>query len=81
MNRFNKYDGYRIYNGCPDSTMQRRLDYEASQLKELKKLVPEAHVTYFPVEEKFQAHVWGKSLSGMCGSRIGAIQEAIRNNS
>ena len=73
-----RFDGHRVYNGCPDSTLQRRWDEEKRLLSELQQLEPEARVTYHPDGEKFQAHVWGKPLSGMCESYVGAILEAIQ---
>jgi len=52
LNMPHQFDGYRVYNGCPDSTMQRRLDAEAKEEKgliaEIEKYVPEVSVTYFP---------------------------------
>lgn len=73
----NPFDGHRVYNGCPDSTMQKRLDSEAARYEELKRLIPEAHVTYFPVEEQYVAHIWGKHITGFCPSFISAIEQAL----
>jgi len=68
----------RVYDGCPDSKLQARLDLEQRLLARLKKLVPEASCTYFPMEETYQAHVWGNSLSGFHHTRLDALNEAIR---
>ncbi len=47
-----RFDGYRVYNGCPDSTMQRRLDAEQQVCQELidqiQKYLLNVSVTYFP---------------------------------
>lgn len=48
MSVFDRFDGHRIYDGCPDSTMQRRLDNEAAALKELTDKYPGVFLTYFP---------------------------------
>ena len=47
--------------------------------KVMYKKFPESHVTYFPVEQKYQCHVWGKPLGGMFSSRIDAIRDALKS--
>lgn len=73
------WDGHRVYDGCPDSTMQRRLDHEAARLALLREREPEAHLTYHPDhrEQFWVAHVWGRPLSGQHSTRIAAIEEAL----
>ena len=48
-----QFDGSRVYNGCPDSTMQRRLDAEEKAAEQLKKQIHEItgekiSAPYFP---------------------------------
>ena len=45
--------------------------------KQLYAKVAESYVTYFPLEDKYMCHVWGKPLSGMRSKRIDAIREAL----
>jgi ABC-type sugar transport system ATPase subunit len=47
-----------------------------AKMKKLKKLHPEAHVTYFPVEQRYLVHIWGRQLSGM-SDKLSVIDEAI----
>lgn len=71
-----RFDGSRIYNGCPDSTLQKRIDYLVEQRGRLKLLG--AYVTYFPVEETWSA--WSdnhKQISGDHSTQLGAILEGI----
>jgi hypothetical protein len=67
----------RCYWGAPDSQLQALLDRQAALLAELRKLEPEAHCTYHPDGELYQAHVWGRPLSKMHRSREAALMEAI----
>ncbi len=53
-----------IGRGAFDSDSQRVLDARKQLLARLRTKEPEAHVTYFPVEEEYHIHVWGRSLSG-----------------
>jgi hypothetical protein len=47
--------------------------------KVMREKFPESWVTYFPTEQKYMAHIWGKPLSGMHTSRIAAIEEALKD--
>lgn len=67
----------RVYNGCPDSELQAKLDYEANLYNRLLKINPEACATYFPIENRWHVHIWGNPVSGMHIGRVDAIQEAI----
>lgn len=51
----NNFDGYRVYNGCPDNTMQRRLNHESAMLRKMKRLggTENMSCTYFPMEGFF----------------------------
>ncbi len=78
------FDGHRVYNGCPDSTMQRRLDAEAAERKalldELRKTYPNVCYTYFPVEQAFMASSgspkW-EQLSDFQPTSIAALKKAL----
>jgi hypothetical protein len=73
------YSGHRVYDGCPDSELKRRVDSEAARLAELRRSEPEAHATYFPVEGCWMIHVWGRPLSDMYHSRAEALDAALRS--
>ena len=73
-----RFDGFRVYNGCPDATMQRRLDAEDALWKQVLEKEPEACCTYFPVEEKSCIHVWGRFLTGMHDTAAGAMREYLQ---
>lgn len=77
-----RFDGYRVYNGCPDSTMQRRLDLEDKQEKELierlKIHYKNVSYTYFPNEEFYLVFADYRIISDECESRIGALDNALR---
>lgn len=64
------------YNGCYDSKTQRALDAQEEVLKAIKTKEPEAHITYFPLEQQFQVHAWGRPLSGFFSTRAAAISDA-----
>lgn len=48
----NCFDGHRIYNGCPDSTLKSKLDQDEKEIIRLKNLIKSLDdgisVTYFP---------------------------------
>lgn len=64
------------YNGCYDSKTQRALNAQEEVLKAIKTKEPEAHITYFPLEQQFQVHAWGRPLSGFFSTRAAAISDA-----
>jgi len=68
----------RCYWGAFDSASQRVLDNQDAVLKEILKKEPEAHVTYFPVEEQYVVHVWARELSGYHQTRGAALADAYR---
>lgn len=76
----NPYDGYRVYNGCPDSTMQKRLDETARLERKLREQMPDARCVYFPSPGYYQ--VWTGNTP-VCGweekfaSRDAAIRAAL----
>jgi hypothetical protein len=72
------FDGHRVYDGCPDDTLQARINEEKALLEKLQNIIPTAIITYFPMEEKWQAHSWGSPLSEMHGTKRAAIDEALR---
>jgi len=72
----------RCYNGCPDSQLKRLLDAESSAIAKMKQINPESHVTYHHPgfgEHGWQAHEWGKPLSGFHPDIISACNEAVSN--
>lgn len=52
MTKIMNFDGHRIYDGCPDSTMRRRWDEESKEIKRLisrlEEYTSKVSVTYFP---------------------------------
>lgn len=67
----------RVYNGCLSDDLQIYFEKIASLENLLHTKFPESHVTFFPVEEKYQCHICGKPLSGMHKNKIDAINEAL----
>lgn len=68
----------RCYDGAWDSEATTLFARQDALLAQVKKKEPEAHCTYFPMEQRFQVHAWGRPLSGMHVSRIAALEEALR---
>lgn len=67
----------RIYNGCPGSELQEKLDKETALLSEIVSLEPEAHCTYYPIEELYRVHKWGNPISKFHSSKIDALNGAL----
>lgn len=67
----------RCYNGCPDSALQAVLDQQAADDRALKLAHPEAHCTYFPVEQEWQVHIWGVPYGAPSTVRSVAIASGI----
>lgn len=57
---------------------QRVLDNRAAVLAAIREREPEAHVTFFPVEQQYQVHVWGRPLSEMHPTYGSALAAAYR---
>ena len=72
-----KNGGYRCFDGCPDTALKAKLGSEDLILKEIKKLEPGAHCTYFPVEEKWQVHISGRDIGPFLYSRRDALLGAL----
>lgn len=70
------FDGHRVYNGCPDDTMQKRLDNTQRLKKELEKL--NASICYFPVEAAYMTFYSYKPITNFYASQDDAILEALR---
>lgn len=47
-------------------------------MDEIQKFEPEAHCTYFPGEEEYQVHVWGKPLTGFHKSHLAALEDCLK---
>ncbi len=65
--RRNRFDGHRVYNGCPDATLQAEWDHLDALEAEMKSICPHARITWFPgVEPPCQGYdvcvvePWGK---------------------
>lgn len=68
----------KCYNGCPDSTLQRKLDRIRELKDQLRQVYPAAQCMYFPAEAEYQGWQGTTCLSGMHGSAEDALQEALR---
>ena len=68
----------RVYNGCPDDELQKRLDKLVETEEKLKQLYPEAHVTYFPMEELYQVWQWNNPLGKSYPSKMDAMMDALK---
>jgi hypothetical protein len=66
------------YNGCYDSETQRVMDEQERVLKLIQQQEPFAHVTYFPMEEMYMVHCFGRQLGAPCSTRGSAILNAYR---
>jgi len=58
-----------------DSELQTRA---AAARARLKQLDPDAHCTYFPMEQKWQVHEWGRPISGFRDTGLEALEEACQ---
>jgi hypothetical protein len=58
---------------------ENELKEGAKLMKLLREKFPEAHLTYFPVEQKYLCHVWGKPLGGMFSNSVDAIRDALKS--
>jgi hypothetical protein len=66
----------RCYNGAWDSEAMALFAEQDRMLKRIRVREPDAHVTYFPMEGKYQVHVWGNPLSGFHDTTFGALADA-----
>lgn len=74
---FAKVGYYRCYDGCPDTALQAKYDIENLIMQEIKKKEPRAHITFFPVENSYQVHVWGKDIGKMFASKKDTLMSAL----
>lgn len=70
-------DGHRIYDGCPDSTMRKRMDKEQKLLEYSQEKIPGLHIVYYPAGEFFLGFVNNKIVTPEVGSRVAAICNAL----
>lgn len=68
---------FRCYDGCPDTEFKQHLDHIANLRKKLKKLNPDAHCTYFPMEEKYRVFVKFEPIGIFDFSEIRTLETAI----
>lgn len=74
------FDGHRVYDGCPDDTLQAKINAEEALLLKVKELHPGAHVTYFPIEGQWMVNQFGVPLSSMWSTKSGALKEVLGRN-
>lgn len=67
----------RCYNGCPDDELQALINKSDALEKAVRTIEPTAHCTYFPVEETFHVHAYGRPISLYHKSRIAALEYAL----
>lgn len=66
----------RCYNGAWDSKSLALFAEHDRLMDEIKQVEPDAHCTYFPVEQEFQVHVFGRQLSAQRPTKLAALQDA-----
>jgi len=66
----------RCYDGVLDSISQRIVDRREFILNEIRKLEPDAHVTFFPIESQYVVHVFGRELSKYDSSKGAVLADA-----
>lgn len=67
----------RVYNRCLSDDLQAVFDYQNSLMEKILKINPDAHCTYFPVEDAYQVSEWGKPISRMHKTKIDALTDAF----
>lgn len=67
----------RVYNGCLSDDLQAVFDRQNSLMEEILKINPNACCTYFPVENVYQVHEWGKPISQAHKNKIDALMDAL----
>lgn len=67
----------RCYDGAWDSEATALFARQDKLMSQIREIEPEAHCTYFPHDSLFQVHVWGRPLTGMCASRVAALESAL----
>lgn len=67
----------RCYNGAFDTASQRILDAQDGALTAIRRTEPKAHVTFFPMEEEWVVHVYGRQLSSYHKSKGSALADAL----
>lgn len=66
----------KCYNGAFDSKTQRVMEAQDRTLKLIRSKEPGAWVTYFPLEEQYIVHVYGRELSCYTSTRGSALADA-----
>lgn len=65
------------YDGAFDSATLEVIKNREEAFQAIREEYPEAHVTYFPVEQTWVVHVWGKELSSHHQSKGAALTEVL----
>ena len=68
----------KCFNGAFESNVRKIQDNQDKALRMIQECEPEAHITYYPVEEQWKVHVWGKPLSDMFYDKGLAIWDALK---
>lgn len=77
------FDGHRVYNGCPDSTLQAKWDAQDAALVDVQKLEPDARCCWFPVEcmysitvmhSPFRELAWESDKTTACRSALAVLR-------
>lgn len=71
----------RMYWGCPDDELQALINKRERLLNVIRKHIPSAKATYFPMEEKYVVHggyeLKYKDLSGYHYNLEDALEDAV----
>ena len=68
----------RVYNGCPDSDLQRLIDQKKEIIKNVRQIEPEARCTYHN-PDGYVIHVWGREISRYHSTSLAAWSDALGN--
>ena len=68
----------KCYDGAWDSRTQEVFKNQDFVLAKIREKEPEAHVTYFPVEELHVVHCWGREISSYTPTKGSALLDAYK---
>ena len=63
--------------GDPTPAGRAVINLQRRALELIRTVEPEVHVAFFPVEQEYVVHVWGRDLSGMHPTRGAALADAL----
>ena len=67
----------KCYDGAFDSETQRILDNQEKAMALIRAKEPDAHCTYFFIEQEYVVHVYGRAISAYTKSRGSALADAM----